>query len=79
MRYASLLVMLMLALAGIAGCSKPAVKEDTIVEILQVSDDCADDALDGCCQSTCTTFCTDKARAYTKSVVNGRHCGCWCD
>jgi hypothetical protein len=78
MRNAMILILLVLVLI-VAACQKAAPQKETLVEILQIEDSCADDAKDGCCQKQCTDFCVLKERSYTKHTVNGQHCGCWCD
>jgi hypothetical protein len=63
----------------LSACVKTASKDDGIVEVVQLSEDCEKGAEDACCQAQCTSFCESKSRSYTKNIVNGASCGCWCD
>lgn len=71
-----LLFMVVMAVV-VAGCKSATPTGDTVVEILQISADCADK--EACCQDLCTKFCTGKGMDYAKYTVNAPHCGCWCD
>ena len=77
MRYLMLILLLSLLLVGVS-CTKKVAEEDSILETLDISE-CADNNKDTCCEDTCTQFCRTNGKIYTKHIVNGDHCPCWCD
>jgi len=61
----------------LAGCKGGEVEDQSIVEIL--APECDDAEQETCCENACVDFCKQKGLSFTKYVVNGEHCPCWCD
>jgi len=69
-------IILLLAVL-VVGCGSDAAPREEILETLTISPDCENQ--DSCCESECIKFCKENGRLYTKHIVNGGHCPCWCD
>ncbi len=77
MRYLMILLVLVLMLG--VSCKNSSVTEDTgLLKSLDAAD-CPTATIDACCHDLCVQFCKDNGQTYTKHVVNGEVCPCWCD
>ena len=74
-------LLLVAVLISFTACSGQEEDKEEIVEILQISDDCASDneSRDDCCQRQCIGFCEKKSMEYAKHSPNVNHCACWCN
>jgi len=71
------LMLLFFLVLLLTACKKTVEVDAEIVEIL--APECGEQDQDTCCEQECISFCQNLQKSYSKHVVNGAHCPCWCD
>ncbi|MBN2458185.1 hypothetical protein JXB31_03590 [Candidatus Woesearchaeota archaeon] len=77
---AGFLMLFMLGILGLAGCSSQEAEREGLVEIMRIDPLCGSDneSMERCCADQCYNLCKANNLEYSKHTVNVIHCGCWC-